>query len=63
MRPPPLIRQGRTGIPPAGPAHLSLSTELYLTTELLIYLHREHGEDPNSFKVFAMSAPIVNGRQ
>jgi hypothetical protein len=30
------------------------------TTELFIYRQRKHDENPNSFKVFAVSAPVVN---
>ncbi|HVB81853.1 MAG TPA: phosphatase PAP2 family protein [Candidatus Binataceae bacterium] len=32
------------------------------TTELFIYLHRKHEEDPSGFKIFAMPAPIVSPR-
>jgi membrane-associated phospholipid phosphatase len=32
------------------------------TTELLLYLHRKHQENPNSFKVFAVSVPSNNPR-
>ena len=32
------------------------------TTELLVYMHRKHEEDPNSFKIFAMSAPTMSPR-
>jgi hypothetical protein len=32
------------------------------TAELLIYLHRRHEEDPNSFRIFPMSSPAMNPR-
>jgi membrane-associated phospholipid phosphatase len=30
------------------------------TTELFIYLHKKHEEDPSSFKIFAMPVPVVS---
>jgi membrane-associated phospholipid phosphatase len=32
------------------------------TTELFLYLHRKHQENPNSFKIFAVSVPSPNPR-